>query len=123
MKARGWLVSPDRSAWHPRRLTPRQVLVALVAVAAVVLAVGPTHGRSAGPASATAATSYFAGQHRGLHIPAIATVAISGRETAVRSFGAKPAQPFVIGSVNKSFTGPATMQPVPGGVLRHTEAA
>src|SRR3954453_23310573 len=118
MKARGWLVSPDRSAWHPRRLTPRQVLVALVAVAAVVLAVGPTHGASAGPASATAATSYVDGQDRGLHIPAIATVAVSGQQTAVRSFGAKPEQPFVVGSVTKSFTALATMQLVQSGRVR-----
>ena len=118
MKAWQRLASLDRRASRQQWLTTRRALVALVAVAAVVLAVGPTHNAAAGPASATAATAYVAGQHRGLHIPAIATVAISGQHTSVQSFGAKPEQPFVIGSVTKSFTALAAMQLVQSGRLR-----
>jgi CubicO group peptidase (beta-lactamase class C family) len=92
--------------------------VALVGVAAVVLAVGPTHSATPGPPSATAATAYVAGQYRGLHIPALAVVAVSAAQTSVRSFGAGPEQPFVIGSVTKSFTALATMQLVQSGKIR-----
>src|SRR4051794_33410438 len=117
------LTSPSRRAWRPQWLTTRRALVALVAVAAMVLAVGPTHNAAQGPASATAATTYVADRHRGLHIPAIATVAISGQHTSVRSFGAKTEQPFVIGSVTKSFTALAVMQLVQSGKVRLDEPA
>jgi hypothetical protein len=109
---------PGLKARRPRWLTTRRALVGRVGVAAVVLAVGPTHSASPGPPSATAATAHVAGQHRGLHIPALAVVAVSATQTSVRSFGAGPEQPFVIGSVTKSFTALATMQLVQSGKVR-----
>jgi CubicO group peptidase (beta-lactamase class C family) len=112
---RAW---PGLKARRPPWLTTRRALLALVGVAAVVLAVGPMHSAPPGPPSATAATGYVAGQYRGLHIPALAVVAVSGTRTSVRSFGAGPHQPFVIGSVTKSFTALATMQLVQSGKVR-----
>src|SRR3954452_9001649 len=123
MKAGPRLPKPNRRAWRPQWLTTRRALVVLVAVAAVTLAVGPTHNAAAGPTSATAATTYVADQHRGLHVPTIATVAVSGQQTSVRSVGAEPEQPFVIGSVTKSFTALAVMQLVQSGKVRLNQPA
>jgi CubicO group peptidase (beta-lactamase class C family) len=106
---------------RPRWLTTRRALLVLVLLAAVVVTVGPSRSASPGPASVSSATAYVAGQHRGLHIPAMAAVAVSGGQTSVRSVGAGADQPFVIGSVSKSFTAMATMQLIESGKVQLDE--